>query len=642
MTSADEDRAGDLVEGGGSDPEIGDEPEPGAGVPEQVVPTGRSATSELPPELPRPPEAAVDAPETPVSGVRVAVDTRKKKKNYLRELELSEGAIRWDAPEGSRTRRGGSDDIAGMALDVAMMVECGPATCQAALSSGEATEWDKAIKSEEDSIVRNGTFVEVGELPPGKKAIPTKVVLTKKLDPAGKPVRYKVRLVAQGFRQVPGVDYFETFAPVAALDSVRLVLTIAAAADLVIEQLDVVTAFLGGKVNEEIYVRLLDGILDGPRVVRLIKALDGLKQSPRCWNVTINIVIVEELGFARSRFDPCVYMRADGTFILIYVDDLLIIGHSGAVEEIKRRLGERFEVVLLGEVRHFLGMVVTRNRVDHTITLSQAGYVERLLGRFNLAGCYGVSSPLDSKVKVTPFVTDQDTEFDSTEYRQAIGSLRWLADAIRPDIMYATGLLGRYAAKPGKRHWLAVQRVLRYLSKTKGLGLCLGGAMRSQDLISSMVGYVDADFAGDVSDYRSTSGYVIKIGMGVVLWRSRKQSITATSTADAEFIASAAAIGELLWFRELVADILRMEAHDLPPTVLYNDNVAALSTFANGDFKPHLRHIGVKFCRAREVVAGREEVDMRYCGTKDMVADGLTKSLPIGKHMRFVHMCGLG
>ena len=528
-----------------------------------------------------------------------------------------------------------------MVMDYAMMVEKGPSTCRAALDSNEGAEWAAAIRSEEDSIVKNGTFEVVSELPPGKKAIPTKVILTKKLDPTGKPIRYKARLVAQGIWQVPGVDYLETFSPVAALESVRLVLTIAAVRDYEIEQLDVVTAFLGGKVEEEIYISLPEGILGGPRLARLIKALYGLKQSPRCWNITINEFIVEGLGFVRSHFDPCVYIRSDGTFIVIYVDDLLIIGCYVAVQTIKHRLAQRFDVVVLGEVKHFLGMVVSRDRERCTISLGQGGYVERLLGRFGLADCHGVSTPLESKVKVLPFDTAVDQPFDTTEYRRAIGGLRWLADATRPDIAFATGLLGRFSATPGQCHWLCVKRVLHYLAKTRGLSLQLGGEMSTEELIDSFTGYVDADFAGDTMQCRSTTGFIFKIGVGAVVWHSRKQSITAVSTADAEFIASATAIGALIWFRELLADILRIESADLPPTVLYNDNAAALSTFADGDFRPHSRHIGVKYYRAREVVMDRTEIDMRYCGTAEMQADGLTKGLAIGKHVGFVRMCTL-
>ena len=166
--------------------------------------------------------------------------------------------------------------------------------------------------------------------------------------------------------------------------------------------------------------------------------------------------------------------------------------------------------------------------------------------------------------------------------------------------------------------------------------------MSTEELVDSFVGYVDADFAGDALECKSMTGFVFKIGVGIVAWHSKKQSITAISMADAEFIASAAAIGALIWFRELLAGILRMEdAEDLPPTILYNDNVAALSTFADSSFRPHSRHIGVKYYRACEVVMDRTEVDMRYCGTADMLADGLTKGLSIGKHSGFIRMCGL-
>ena len=165
--------------------------------------------------------------------------------------------------------------------------------------------------------------------------------------------------------------------------------------------------------------------------------------------------------------------------------------------------------------------------------------------------------------------------------------------------------------------------------------------MSTEGLIERFTGYVDADFAGDAMQCRSTTGFMFKIGVGAVVWHSRKQSITAVSTADAEYIASATAIGALIWFRELLADVLRMESADLPPTILYNDNAAALSTFADGDFRPHSRRIGVKYYRAREVVMDRTEVDMRYCGTADMLADGLTKGLAVGKHVGFVRMCTL-
>ena len=151
-------------------------------------------------------------------------------------------------------------------------------------------------------------------------------------------------------------------------------------------------------------------------------------------------------------------------------------------------------------------------------------------------------------------------------------------------------------------------------------------------------GYVDADFAGD-SQFRSTTGYIFRLGIGAIAWHSKKQTITALSTADAEFIASAAAIQELLWFRQLLCRLLRTEA--LPPTVLYNDNAGALASFFDDEYRPHSRHIGVKYYRVRELVEDRSQVDMRYCAFGDLVADRLTKGLDRLKQAAFVRMCGL-
>ena len=480
-------------------------------------------------------------------------------------------------------------------IDTMLMVEQGPATFGQAMATGEAVEWKEAIDSETASIEENGTFEDISELPPGKKAIPTKIILTRKLDPIGKPIRYKARLVAQGFRQTLGVDYHETYSPVADMASVRMALTIAAALDLKVEQLDVVTAFLGSELEEEVYVRLPDGILGGPRSVRLRKSLYGLKQSPRCWYITVDSFILSELGFTRCRFDTCMYIReSDGTMIVLYVDDLLIIGKADAVVEVRAKIAARFDVVCLGPVNHFLGMVIERDRTKGHLYLSQSGYIERILERMGLAECNGVSTPLIPKEKLIPRPKEAD---DSTEpkanqqhYQQAIGSLGWLAGASRPDIAYAVSLLGRFSQDPGETHWQGVKRVFRYVAGTKGLRLRLGGRAEV-DLTAAFDGYVDADFAGD-SKFRSTTGYIFRLGTSSVAWRSKKQTITALSTADAEFIASAAAIQELLWFRQLLCRLLRKSV--LPPTVLYNDNVAALASFFDDKYRPHSRHIGVK------------------------------------------------
>lgn len=469
------------------------------------------------------------------------------------------------------------------------MVKQGLATFGQVMATGEATEWKEAIDSEAASREENGTFEDIGTLPSGKKAIPTKIILTRKLDPTGKLIRYKARLVAQGFRQTLGVDYHETYSPVANMDSVRIALTIAAALDLEVEQLDMVTAFLASDLEEEVYVKLPEGILGGPQIVRLWKSLYGLKQSPRCWYITIDTFILSELGFTRCRFDTCIYIReSDGIMIMLYIDNMLLIGKADAVAEVREKIAGRFDVVCLGPVKHFLGIIIERDRPQRSIYISQVGYIERILEHVGLAKCNSVTTPLIPKEKLMPQVKDKpgvqnpEPKANEQHYQQAIGSLGWLAGATRPDIAYAASLLGRFAKDPGETHWEGVKRVFQYIAGTKGLQLRLGGG--KADLADTFIGYVDADFAGD-SKRQSTSGFIFGLGIVAITWRSKKQKITALSTADAEFIASAAAIQELLWFWQLLCRMLRMET--LPATVLYNYNAAALASFFDDEYQPH-------------------------------------------------------
>jgi hypothetical protein len=203
-------------------------------------------------------------------------------------------------------------------------------------------------------------------------------------------------------------------------------------------------------------------------------------------------------------------------------------------------------------------------------------------------------------------------------------------------------VLGRFAEELAQHHWVVVKRVFRYLARTKNLSLHLGSRPeKGTALENTLVGYVDSDFAGEATTGRSTTGWMFRFGIGPIAWQSKKQSITALSTADVEFIASAVAIQELLWFRELLASLLlNGNSSKLQPTVLYN-NSAALPTFLNGKYRPHKRHINIKYLQVRKLIADRKEIDMHYCGTEEMAADRLTKGLAPAKQEEFVTMCGL-
>jgi len=197
------------------------------------------------------------------------------------------------------------------------MVEAGPNTYKSAMESDAACEWQEAIDSQCTSLEKNKVLTVVHEIPETKKAIPTKLILQRKLNPVGQRVRYKARLVAQGFRQVEGLDFMDTFAQVVSLSSVRVVLSVAAAKGFAVRQMDVVTAFLGSELHKEVYVVLPVGVLGPERLACLNRSLYGLQQSPRCWYTMIYNFLITNMGFRRGRFDCRVYTHDNGMILAL-------------------------------------------------------------------------------------------------------------------------------------------------------------------------------------------------------------------------------------------------------------------------------------------------------------------------------------
>ena len=391
-------------------------------------------------------------------------------------------------------------------------------------------------------------------------------------------------------------------------------------------------ALLGSELHEKVYVSLPVGVFGWERLACLNRSLYGLKQSPRCWYTTIDNFLITKIGFCRGRFGCCVYTHDNGTILALYVNDMLIAGALGEVKLSCDKLKSKFEMVDLGTVSHFLGIVVSIDMNGHMISLTQEGYIDRVLERFGMASCKPVETPME---KDKPGMKrGGDKRCNRTLYLQLIGSLGWIATGTRPDIAFTVSYLGRFNADPNDRHWLCVKWVLRYLAGTKKLRLSLRGEMRAG---VRLAGFVDSDFAG-AGALKSTSGYVFLLGTGMIQWHSKRQALTATSTADVEFIVSISAIQELIWFRNLIKEIIRSK---LPVSTLYNDHQALLSTFKDTAYKPHSKHIGVRMHQIREFIEDGREVTMDYCRIDDMVADGLTKPLVLSKHILFVRMCGL-
>ncbi|CAJ2627755.1 unnamed protein product [Trifolium pratense] len=480
-------------------------------------------------------------------------------------------------------------------------------------------KWIDAMEEELKMIEKNQTWKLV-DRPDHKKAIGVKWVYRTKLNPDGSVNKYKARLVVKGYAQIFGVDFSETFAPVARLDTIRLLFALAAQNGWVIHQMDVKSAFLNGYLEEEIFVEQPEGfIVQGQeeKVYKLNKALYGLKQAPRSWYSRIDAHLVN-LGFEKSPSEFTLYVKKVDNGILVvslYVDDLFVTGsHRELIDKFKERMKDAFEMTDLGNMSFFLGMQVQQRQNE--IFVCQQKYAKEVLKKFNMEDCKPVATPMNQKEKFSK--EDGAERVDENLYRSLIGCLMYLT-ATRPDIMYAVSLLSRYMHCASEIHFQAAKRILRYVKGTVDYGIRFNQVQNFR-----LLGYSDSDWAGCVDDMRSTSGYCFTLGSGVFSWCSKKQEVIAQSTAEAESIAAVAAVNQTLWIRKLMID-LYME--QIESTQIFVDNQAAISIANDPVFHGRTKHFKIKFF----LVQKDGDVQLVYCRTEHQNADILTKALPTGR-----------
>ena len=414
-----------------------------------------------------------------------------------------------------------------------------PETFDEALSSPHAKEWKLATDSEYQSLIDNDTW-DLVELPEGRTAVGCKWVFKVKYNGEGKVERFKSRLVAKGYSQRQGLDFEETFSPVVRFSSIRTLLALAIQKDMIVHQMDVVTAFLNGELDEEIYMQQPDGYqVSGKEnlVCRLKKSLYGLKQAPRCWNRALREFMMQA-GFVQSNADPCVFIRLDEhtTIVAVYVDDLILI--TDVIEvmlEIKGLLSERFRMKDMGQLHYCLGVNIVYGQ--NCVWLHQKQYITLMLGKFGLTDVNTVSTPADCNVKL---VKDDHVSksTDQVEYQSMVGSLLYIAMGTRPDIAQAVGAVSKFCSNPTEAHKIAVKRIFRYLKKTMNL------ALKYCKDEKPVTGFSDADWGGDLDDRRSTTGNVFLLAGGAVSWLSKKQAVVALSTSEAEYVALSLAAQE--------------------------------------------------------------------------------------------------
>lgn len=506
-----------------------------------------------------------------------------------------------------------------------------PNTLKQALASEDAALWREAMDDEVQSLLRNDTWT-LEEPPPGTSVIPLKWVFKVKVDAAGNIERYKARIVAKGYEQQEGIDYDEVFAPVSKYATLRTLLAKVAAEDLELDQIDIKTAFLQGELDKEIWVTQPPGYELGPShlACRLNKALYGLKQAPRCWHARLERELLD-MGFRVSEADPGLYMcdMPSPQYILTYVDDMTIAGTRERVDKVKSELLKKLDGRDLGPISSYLGLAVHRDREKRTVKISHQRMISDLVQEYGLADCHPRQLPLSTGANLT--ASDGDPlDLSVYPYRRLVGSLMHLSVTTRPDISYAVGVLARHMAHPTMPHWLAAKGVLRYLAGTTDTGITFGAS----DL--TLQGYSDADYGGDLDTRRSTTGYVFILNNGAISWQSKRQPTVACSTTEAEYMATGAAVREGLWLRKLLKDV----GLDPGQVSIYSDNQSAIKLLHNPIVSGRSKHIDVLHHFARERVL-RKEVSVTYISTDHMLADALTKALPIAKHSRCCHGMGV-
>ncbi|SCV73495.1 BQ2448_7421 [Microbotryum intermedium] len=515
-----------------------------------------------------------------------------------------------------------------------------PQTWREAMSSDQREVWAKAANDEFTSMrddFKVFTIEDRSTVPAGATIVTSKFVWKTKRNALGDVTGHKARLVAQGNRQCDGIDFAETFAPVARFSLIRSLLALAAANGLHVHQADIDKAYLHGDLDYNIWMMALRGFdFPGNKVLRLRRSIYGLKQAGRIWNQHIDTSL-QDLGYTATGTDHCVYSRLDDChrphYIALYVDDLLIISPDLAkIERIISGLEQCYGVKRLGPAEYILGIQI--RRLDNgSIALSQERYIMDVLARFHFdTTTRGTTVPMTPGLSLMA-IPGQGTKRIRSWYLQAIGSLLYISLGTRPDIAFAVSYLARFANNPGRRHWIAVKHVLRYLRATYRNELLYA---RGSARITGVAGYSDANWGACVDTSVSTMGYVFYIAGSAVSWSSKRQTRVADSTTDAEYLALSHAGKEGIYLSQLLEEL---HVKPVAPAHIFTDNEATAAVARDPVRVSGTRHICLREHFVRDMV-NRGDISLSHVGTNNMVADIFTKAL--GPKVFLTHCYALG
>ena len=495
---------------------------------------------------------------------------------------------------------------------------------KSAIRGPDADRWRAARDKEISGLTQKNCWV-IAKVPSNTPIVGSRYICKVKIDDEGNVDKYKVRLVAQGFSQVEGVNYYETYSPVVKMPTIRIFFAIVAINDLLCHQLDVKTAYINADLDETIFMRAPDDFnLPPGYALKLNKSIYGLKQSGLNWHMCVSKFLIN-IGFSKLLSDSCIFVMNHGGedlfMVILYVDDMLLASRKlDKILTLKRKIQERFDIEDLGEVKFYLGLKINRDYQNKIIYVNQKHYILRLLKKYDLENCREVQTtlPRDFKFDVEEIENlshDQIRYIREFPVREIIGALNYLAVCTRPDITSALNIISRYQDKANLTICQGCIHILKYLKTTMDLSLKYSGK------VNSLVGFSDSDWAGDLITRRSTSGYIFYFGNSPIIWQSKLQPIVALSSTEAEYMALTNATQEALWIRSLLKEFgFSMNM----PTTVWCDNKGAIDLTYNPIHHKRTKHIDLRYHFIRQIVQeGHVVIDT--IDSSEMLADLLAK-----------------
>jgi len=524
--------------------------------------------------------------------------------------------------------------------------ECPPKTLAEALRRLDGPLWKAAAEKELESLKARGTW-KLTWVKTGKALVANKWVFTVKRRADGTIERYKGRLVAKGFSQRPGLDYVDTYAPVTTLKTVRGVVAVATHRGYGMHHVDIKNAYLHAELEEEVFMRLPEGFEvpppppgaseeDGQYAWKLEKSLYGLKQAGHNFNCLMDRQL-RKLGFRAAEADECLYIlsaaRRSFLAVVLYVDDLIVVyAHK---EDLRAFVDQLSAAVTIGNeepLTWFLGIAV--DSTEDAVTLAQPQQIADTIDRFGMATCAPCQTPATTdrlSVEDCPGAGSEAAyAMRDVPYREAVGMLNYLVTCTRPDMAYAVSALGRFVTKPGASHWRAVKRCLRYLQGTAGRGISYRRPAAGPDAPLVLHAECDADFAGCDDTYYSTSGYVFMLAGAPISWISKRQTVAALSSTEAELVALTEACREAIHLRRLLRELGEEPAE---PTVIFEDNQSCIALAMAERRKHRTRHMGTRHRFIHDLVKDGT-VKLEWKEGTNMAADTLTKPLGPSKFLQ--------